>query len=176
MALLCIKQHWPLVISVRIIQTVICITPVCMQVWTHLCLCKRTMNTYVQYNISVRVCFCRCVYVAYFWLCFFMCVCVHTVCAAYVHVCLFFHIWTIMRTLDLSTESVYRAWPWGVCVCVCLIMVPGGLGLPLMRWRPTGVKQVQSGAWALPINPFHRVIPNIIAWGAGGHWAMACPA
>lgn len=49
------------------------------------------------------------------------------------------------------------------------------------------MKQVQSGAWALPINPFHRVKPNIIDWparrigrwngggGGGVHGATACP-
>lgn len=57
-----------------------------------------------------------------------------------------------------------------MCVFLCaLIMAPSGLRLPLMQWRPTGVKQVQSGTWAPPINPFHCVKPNIIAWGAGGH-------
>lgn len=150
---------------------------VCIQVWIRLCPCMSWVHKCGNNSMSISRFLYVCVYLHCQYFCLYFCMSalfrLHYVHTYNVH-CFFLN---IGRALHLSTEFVYSVCPWGVCVCMCvLIMAPDGLGLPLMWWRPTGVKQVQSGAWVLPINPFHRVKPNIIAWGAGGHWAMACPA
>lgn len=104
-----IKQHWPLVKLVRIIQRVICIMLVCMRVWIHLSMRIMKLCAIFLYEcVSVAGCVCICV--------FFMCVCVHTACMG---PCAFTrpHMYN-RNTLDLSTESVYSVW--GVCVSVCV--------------------------------------------------------
>lgn len=106
----------------------------------------------------------------YYQCCVFLCVCV---CAHYVHMRLLFHMLCI-HSCGCRILTVRRH----VCVCeVCVCMYAcahsnndawwTGASFDAMKAdkRETGpIRHV-----ALPINPFHRVKPNIIAWGAWGH-------
>lgn len=84
-----IKQHWPLVKLVRIIQRVICIMLVCMRVWIHLSMRIMKLCAIFLYEcVSVAGCVCICV--------FFMCVCVCSYCMYGVHVLSLVHICTIV--------------------------------------------------------------------------------
>lgn len=150
LALLYVEQHWPLAIAVAIIRG-------------HFARCVRaciSINIYslepsaasplAMFPPSRRL---VCVFVFFPG--------VHT------HNSITFKNNTVCTAVSVQRVFFFFL-PLGAFPCV-LIMAPSGLRLPLMQWRPTGVKQVQSGTWAPPINPFHCVKPNIIAWGAGGH-------